>query len=217
MRIRFITDNTSPKFLDVPTDEGAEVTILHFYQEEVSYEKELKGETSFFEEIARLSKTVKGVVVCGCITDTKGLRRKSVVVADNGRLVGVSDMLNAVDGKYDSGAALRVYETKGGRMGVVVADDLRFPEIVKSLAVCGSDFIVCPFGRMEGIETVLLRANAYCYGVPIFFCSLGNCMIADVSGEIAFASSQAMAVAAFTPRKEYHLIETRRRGFSTAR
>lgn len=216
MRIRFITDNASPLVFD-DGEERADVTLVCFYKEEVSYEKELKGETRFFERLARYSKASKSVVVCGCVTDTKGLRRKSVAVAERGRLTGVADMLNAVDGEYVSGAALRVYETGAGRMGVLVANDLRFPELIKSLAECGSDFIVCALDTMEGIETVLLRACAYCYGVPIYFCAQGYCMIADVSGEIVFASPNNDSITEFVPRKEYHLVETRRRGFYKAR
>ena len=140
-----------------------------------------------------------------------------MAVAEKGRLTGVADMLNAVDGEYVSGAALRVYETGAGRMGVLVANDLRFPELIKSLAECGSDFIVCALDAMEGIETVLLRAYAYCYGVPIYFCAQGYCMIADVSGEIVFASPNSDSITEFVPRKEYHLVETRRRGFYKAR
>ncbi len=215
MRIRFVSRGTPLSFVESGDKEEkrAEITLFGFYGEEVCYERELKGETCFFESAARLSKRLQSVVVCGCVTDTRGQKRKSVVVAENGRLVGVSDMLNAVDGAYASGATLRVYETKIGRMGVVVAEDLRFPELIQSLAVCGSDFIVCPFGRMEGIQSVLLRANAYCYGVPIHFCAEGYCMIADSNGEIAFASPQSPVSVEYHPKKEYHLIETRRRGF----
>ncbi len=219
MQIRFISRGNPRVCLESGEweEEEADITLFGFYHEEVSYERELKGESCFFESAARLSKRAQSVVVCGCITDTRGHRRKSVVVAEKGKLVGVSDMLNAVDGGYSSGAALRVYETKVGRMGVVVADDLRFPEVVKSLAICGSDFIVCPFGKMDGMQSVLLRANAYCYGVPIYFCAEGYCMIADVTGEIAFASPQTPIRVAFSPKKEYHLVETRRRGFYKAR
>ena len=217
MHIRFLTGETPLTCQDGAWLENAEVTLLGFCGEIVSYERELKGETNFFESAARLSKNTNSVVVCGCITDTKGLKRKSAVVAEKGRLVGVSDMFNGVDGKYGSGAQLRVYETSIGRMGVVVAEDIQFPEIFQSLSLCGSDFIVCTFGEMEGIEKVLLRAHAYCYGVPIYFCAKGYCMIVDVTGDIAYASPENATVTNFFPRKEYHLVETRRRGFSKSR
>ena len=223
MRICFVSRGDLKSFREIYEGEppceriDADVFIFGFNgMGEVCYEKELKGETSFFEDAALLSKQSKSVVVCGCLTDTRGHKRKSAVVAENGRLAGVSDMLNVIDGEAGSGAALRVYDTKAGRMGVIVADDLNFPGVIKALAVCGSDFIVCPFERAADVQGVLLRAFAYCYGVPIFFCSDGSCMVADVSGNIAFASPQSPARLEFESVKEYHLVETRRRGFYKA-
>ena len=181
---------------------------------EVSYEKELRGESVYFEEAALLSKTTKATVVCGCITDTRGHKRKSAVVAENGKICGVSDMLNAVDGRIGCGAGLRIYDTNLGRMGVVVAEDIHFPEVVKTLSLCGSDFIVCPYGRViSGIERTLLCAYAYCYGTPILFCGVGYCMLAEGDGKLAFASPEEDTVFCFENSKEYHIIENLRRGF----
>ncbi|MBQ8295439.1 MAG: hypothetical protein IJX87_03285 [Clostridia bacterium] len=215
MKVGFVTENTVRAFRKKYDGEAADLLVFGFSGlGEVSYEKELKGETDFFKDVALLSKSAKSVVVCGCVTDTRGHKRKSALVAENGRILGVSDMLNVVDGAVSSGAALRVYETGLGRMGVVVAEDIHFPEVVKSLAVCGSDFIVCPFGSVfNSLQTVLLRAHAYCYGVPVLLGGKGYAMIADVSGNIAFASPQSPVYTDFENVKQYHLVETRRRGF----
>ena len=199
------------------TGRQADVILFSFFEEAVSYEKELKGETGFFESIAKFSKSRQCVVVCGCITDTHGQRRKSAVVAERGRLIGVSDMLHALDDGYSAGAALRVYETGIGKMGVVVSQDLYFPEVIKGLVLCGSDFLVCPFEKSGEIESVLLRANAYCYGAPIFFCSDRIAMIAEPSGKIAFSSPQIPTGIDFSFFKEYHLVETRKRGCGKVR
>lgn len=214
MRICFVGNGRLGVFKEKCGEVNADLVLFGFEgMGEVSYEKELKGETAFFEEAALLSKKGKNVVVCGCITDTRGHKRKSAVVAERGRLSGVSDMLNVIDGEVGSGAALRIYDTKIGRMGVAVADDLNFYETVKSLVTCGSDFIVCPFGKVEdSLQSVLLRSYAYQSGVPIFFCGIGYCMIADVDGTIAFASPQSPAYIDFENVREYHLIEIRRRG-----
>jgi hypothetical protein len=181
---------------------------------EVSYERELKGESAFFEEIALLSKIGKNLLVCGCITDTRGHKRKSAVVAENGRILGVSDMLNVIDDEVGAGAGLRIYETKVGKMGVLVADDIRFFDAARALAACGSDFIVCPFGKVcDSLQSVLLRALAYENGLPIFFCGTGYSMIAGADGNIAFASPHSPVYTEFANVKEYHLIQTRKRGF----
>jgi predicted amidohydrolase len=220
MRIGFISKGRAGAFIEEilkkePCERKDFADVYVFCidgKSDISYERELKGETTFFEDAARLSGLSKGVVVCGCVTDTRGHKRKSALVAENGRLLGVSDMLHAIDGEVGSGAVLRVYDTKIGRMGVAVAEDLLFPDVIRSLAVCGSDFIVCPYGKTGEMQSVLLRANAYCYGVPILFCADGYCMLAESSGELSFASPQGPSIAELKNKKEYHLVETRRRG-----
>lgn len=189
-----------------------DLTVFGFENGEISYERELKGDTCFFENVAQLSKKKGGLVVCGVATNTHGHRRKSAVVAENGRILGVSDMLHALDGDGHSGAFLRVYETKIGRVGVAVAEDIYFPETVSTLAVCGCAFIVCPFAMVEDhVCSVLLRAHAFTGGVPIVFCGKGYAMIADVDGTLAFASPISPVCADFAIRKEFHLLELRRK------
>jgi len=217
MKVRFVSRGKLKGFKDNYESEGEGLILFGFDgMGEVSYEKELKGESSSFEEAALLSKEGKTVVVCGCITDTRGLKRKSAVVAEKGRLCGVSDMLNAMDNEVSVGGALRIYETFLGRMGLVVGEDILFPEVIKSLTLCGCDFIVCPFGKVsDTVLQTLLRAYAYLYGVPILLCGIGYSWIVDPFGQIAFASPQNV-LAEFECVKEYHLIETRRRGIRKA-
>ena len=213
MRIRFISRGR------LVEEQGCEdvmedLTIYGFGGlGEVSYDKELRGESDFFERAARLSKQTKGVVVCGCITDTRGMKRKSALVAENGKLSGVSDMTHSMGGGLSSGAGLRVYDTKLGKMGVAVAEDILFPEVMSALAACGSDFIVCPFGLLQNtMPQVLLRAYAYLYGVPIFLCGVGYSVAVAVDGAVALATPQSPTSFLFENRKEFHLIETRKRG-----
>lgn len=215
MRVCLIGRGTPETFLSGERTGEADVWAFAFQNAEaVSYEKELKGETGRFETLAMLSKKKRAVVVCGFLTDSLGLKRKSVLVAENGKILGVSDMINVFDGELNAGACARIFETKRGRIGIVVAEDLYFFEVVKSLSTCGVDYIVCPFGVACGeIEKVMLRANAFCFGVPILFCSKNYSLVVNASGEVEFASPAGEAFLSFEPIKEYHLVETRRRGF----
>ncbi len=179
---------------------------------EVSYEKELKGESFFFEDVAAFSKRTDGVVVSGCITDSHGIKRRSAVVAEKGKILGVTDSLYAVDERLSCGAALKLYDTSAGKMGVAVAEDFYFPEALKALSLCGCDFIVCPFGATEReLQTVLLRAHAFFCGVPILFSGIGYAMAAEPSGRLALDSSQSPVAATVENRREYHLVERRTR------
>ena len=211
MNIQFVSNG---RLGNLPKEKEGQLVVLGFEgMGEVNYEAELKGESVYFEEGTRLSKSINGLVVCGCVTDTRGHKRKSAFVAEQGRILGVSDALHAIDGEVAPGSSLRVYETKIGRMGVAVAEDIFFPEVLQSLALCGSDFVVCPFGKVDVEELQpILRAQACVYGVPIIFCGVGYAMIADSTGKIVFASPNSPVKTNFTPTKEYHLVETRRRG-----
>ena len=213
MRVGFVVKGDLQGLKNTPQVEEGGLLLLGFDTfGEVSYEKELKGESACFEEIALLSKRLKNVVVCGCVTDTRGLKRKSAIIADNGKILGVSDMLNVTDGEKNCGANLRVYETKAGKIGVAVAEDLYFPETIKALSLCGADYVVCPFERVTcSIQSVLLRAYAFSFGTPIFLCARGYAMIADGAGEIAFSSPQSPVYFDFINVKEYHVLQTRRR------
>lgn len=215
MRIRFVGREDLGVFKKKYAFDGEDLIVFGFDgMGEVSYEKELKGESGHFEEVALLSKAARGVVVCGCITDTRGHKRKSAVVAENGRLCGVSDMLHAIDGEISAGASLRVYETKVGKMGVAVDEDIYFTEVFHSLSLCGADFVVCPFGIVKNsMHIVLLRAYAYLYGMPILFCGVGHCCFINANGMLEFASPNSPICVNFERATEYHLIETRRRGY----
>lgn len=219
MKIRFVGRDRLRKFRKNYESEEEELLLFGFEGiGEVSYEKELKNESDEFEQIALLSKSSKGVVVCGCKTDTRGLKRKSAVVAENGKILGVSDALHVIDGAASAGASLRVYETKLGKIGVVVAEDLYFSEVIQALSLCGSDFIVCLFGSaVDGLTQAIVRSYAYLYGVPIFFCGVGYSMIADMGGSVAFSSVKSPVITDFVNIKEYHLVETRRRGLYSDR
>ena len=215
MRVCFVSRGDLQSFREREEISGAELTIFGFNgMGEVSYEKELKRESSYFEGATLLSKRDKNIVVCGCITNICGHKRKSAVVAENGRLLGVSDMQCVMDNEIGCGGGMKLYDTKQGKMGVLVADDLNFPEKIRSMVDCGCEFIVCPFGHITNeLQTVLLRAYAYLFGITIYLCGKGYCAIADGRGTLPFYSPFSPVLADFAEEKEYHLIESRRRGF----
>lgn len=213
MKIRFVGQGKLED-LQNKVDGDEDLVLLSFgCMGEVSYEKELRGESDFFEKATRLSKQTQGVVVCGCITDTRGMKRKSALIAENGRLMGISDITHALDGGISCGAGLRVYETKVGKVGIAVGEDITFPKVVEALSACGSDVIVCPYGKViDSVPQVLLRAYAYLYGIPLVLCGMGYCLVVGADGEVQFVSAQNLATYCLEEQKEYHLVEERRRG-----
>ncbi|MGN0823291.1 MAG: nitrilase-related carbon-nitrogen hydrolase [Candidatus Gallimonas sp.] len=217
MRICFVSDGDLNDYEEKHAGANADVVCFTFRAlGRVSYERELRGETSLFEDAALLSKVEQNVVVCGCYTDARGIRRKSVVVAERGRILGVSDMVNCIDGEeYRCGAGIKIYETKVGKIGVVVAEDLYFPQVLQTLSLCGAELAICIFEELnETLEQTLMRAEAFFYGLPVCMCAYGYAQAADVSGRICFASPESPCIYEPEQTKEFHLVETRQRGFS---
>ena len=58
-----------------------------------------------------------------------------------GEIVGVSDEISPK--AHDAGSALRCYELKEGRVGILLGDDLLFPELWARLAFCAPSLILC--------------------------------------------------------------------------
>ena len=180
----------------------------------VNYKKELGGETEYFQDVARLSRQLSSVVVCGCDTDTYGVFRHSAVIADKGRILGVSDMAHSIDdSEFVAGGSFRVYDTNAGKIGLIVAEDLFFPESARVLALCDADVIICLFKSLEDlIPQIMLRAGAFANGVAMGLCAKNYAALADVRGNIAAASSADFLRVNLKIEKDYRLISSRRRG-----
>lgn len=180
----------------------------------VSYKKELGGETEYFHDVAKLSKQLSSVVVCGCDTDTYGVFRHSAVIADHGKILGVTDMAHSIDdSEFVAGGNFRVYDTTAGKIGIIVAEDLFFPESARVLALCDADFIICIFKKLDSfMPEVMLRAGAFANGVAMSLVSKGQVTIADVRGRVVLSSCNDVIKAKIKIEKDYHLISSRRRG-----
>ena len=126
----------------------------------------------------------------------------------------MSDRVYAVDDENVSvGALLRVYETKIGRLGVVIEEDLKFPDVAKTLCDCGADLIVCIYSTLNDFLPILLaRASAFFNGTPVLFCADGYAMYANTDGEMEFASPQLPCFLNVAITKQYHLIQKRKKG-----
>lgn len=180
---------------------------------EVDYESELKGKTEKFEVVAKLSKKYGCAAVCGCKTNSRGMFRKSAAVFDGGKLIAITDM-NCVMDKEDfkGGAGLSLFDLRGYKVGVLIENDLLFPENFQALSNCGCNLAVCIMETVtDSMPATLMRAYSYAFGVPVVACGGKVAYFADVTGEIA-TSFQGVNVFELSSKAEYHLVTVRRRG-----
>ena len=180
---------------------------------EVDYESELKGLSDKFEDAARLSKSAKCGVVSGCRTKSRGVLRKSVSVADRGKLLCIADMNHVIDTEdFKSGAGLGVYNVAGYKIGVCVENDLMFPDCFKAFSLCGCNVVVALLEEIKNtLPAVLIRTYAYLYGVPVIMCAGSMAYYAEITGEIA-SSSQPFSLFEVDPQSHYRVITTRTKG-----
>lgn len=183
---------------------------------EVDYEDELKGLSDKFEDAARLSKAGGCGVLCGCRTVSRGILRKSVSVADRGKLLGISDMTHVLDGEqYKSGAGLGVYSIGGYKIGLCIENDLYFPDGIKAFSMCGCNAIVVFMEELKStIPALLIRAYSHLYGVPIVMCAGNMAYYSEISGELA-TSFQEFSLFDVEARPHYRVITTRAKGLYT--
>jgi predicted amidohydrolase len=219
MKACFVTDKSVSSFWETDIEKVGKVPLLCFGFNGlglVSYKKELKGETEYFHDIASLSRQTGGVVVSGLDTDTYGVYRHSCVLADKGKILGVSDANFMLDeSEFKSGGNFRVYETSAGKIGVVVAEDVFYPEVIKTLSLCDADFVISVFGRIENsMAQVMMRAGSFSCGVTICMLAENYLQASDSKGNIIFATANGVTVTELNIEKEFHKITTRRRGYS---
>ncbi len=181
----------------------------------VSYKKELSGESEYFQDLARFSRQNNYVVISGCDTEIDGEYRHSAVISDKGKILGVSDAVHSIDeSEFLSGGNFRVYDTSVGKIGLLVADDLFFPESVRVLSSCDADTIICIYKKIENsLPQIMLRAGAFSNGIVMSLIAKNYYMVSNIKGEIISAGSDEINKTKIKIEKDYHLIGSRRRGF----
>lgn len=181
---------------------------------EVDYESELKGVSDKFEGIVRLSGKGRCGVLYGCRTNSRGILRKSVAVADRGKLLGITDMNHIIDAEnFKSGAGLGVYNVNGYKIGVCIENDLLFPDCFKAFSAYGCNAVVVFLEELKNyLPPLLIRAYSYLFGVPVIMCAGNMAFCAEITGEIA-SSSQQYSLFDIDPRSHYHVVTTRAKGF----
>lgn len=175
--------------------------------------KEAEGQSGTIPRLCALSAQLDCVIVAGCDTRVCDLLHKSAVIADRGRLLGISDMAHVLDDSgYSSGGGFRVYDTPAGKLGVIVGEDLYFPEVPRVLTLCDAEVLLCVFGKLSSpMPQIMMRAAAFSNGVNVCMAAAGCVQIADLKGEM-IALPTTMLEYRMEIIKDFHLISARRRG-----
>ena len=214
LKIYFNRSDSVESFINSPSREESILVFGFNGVDKVNYKKELSGEEGSLSTIAKLSRKDNKVVLSGAITDNFGIIRKSCLIAENGKLLGISDMNFCLDkAPYSSGSGHRIYQTKSHRIGVLVDDDIYDIDSVKSMALLSADVIICIMASEEKQQfNVLVRAYSYLFGLPVVICTSSGIIAGDMKGEIC-GSSYGFESSIIVPiKKNYRTCQFKKRG-----
>ncbi len=214
LKIYFNRKDSIKTFLNAPEREESILIFGFNGASKISYKKELSGEEDTLSKIAKLSKKGGKVVISGSVTDNFGIIRKSCLVAENGKLLGISDMNYCLDKTpYSSGVGHKIYQTKSYRIGVLVDDDILDIDSLKAMALLSADVIICLLKCDEKQEhSVLARAYAYLFGLPVVICTSSSIIAGDMKGEICSSSNNLSSSIIVPIKKNYRLCQFKKRG-----
>ena len=201
--------------VDLEGVKNSQITVLGFNSiGKVSYKHELSGADNKLPDLASFSKRVKKVIIAGAVTDNYGILKQSLIIAENGKLLGISDMTLSIDQtEYLGGGSFKVYQTEVGRIGLLVGDDIINLDGVKAMSLCDADLIVAVVQNEEKPQyNFLIRAYAYLFGVPVMLLSKTGVIASAISGEICGKSVEEKANLIIPTQKRYIVVKSKRRG-----
>jgi len=214
MKICFVSRGRVESFSPSESN-NSEVIVFGFGGiKELNYKKELRGESEELVKIGRLSKECNATIICGTETENYGIKRLSVVVADRGKIIGIADMnsKNIASG-YSCGGGYKIVNTIGGKIGILVAEDLYCVEAVKSMSLCETDLIINIYPSfLDSNPSVIARAYSLLFGVPIGICSNNFSLATSIKGEVIFSSPQDVISHDIPIKKVYREITSKQRG-----
>ena len=134
----------------------------------VDMNAELRGEEDLFARLTTLSRDKGITILLHSDFYAAGGTFNSAAVID-GEICGVSDEINPRS-YHDAGGALRCFNTSRGRVGILLGEDILYPELWARLAICAPSAIFC-------------FSKTYRAGLYSSLAALCNCGVCAVSPE----------------------------------
>lgn len=142
MNIVCVTNCDYDSIEDTVIDRDSLMVIAHGVLKGVNLVNELEGRTITLKKLALWSKRDNLLIIAGIDAKINDDTYCSAVVVDKGAILGISDMTHILSGEYTAGNSLRLYDTSEGLIGVIIGDDIFYPECVRALILAGARILV---------------------------------------------------------------------------
>jgi predicted amidohydrolase len=167
------------------------------------------GEPDDGPSIGRLAKLARELDLYLCVGFTeleKGeLYNAAVLLGPDGRTVGKYRKTHGLENFYKPGEALPVFETRYGKVGILICFDRQLPETARTLTAKGAELLLIPSNGMWGsTNDAMLRTRAYENGVYLVFAHPRDGLVIDPGGRIIAANMTVPGHALGMPSNDFH-------------
>lgn len=157
--------------------------------DDINLVQELSGDSECIKDLCILSKQKNLNMIIGVVAKCYTKVFLSALVIDKGAIIGMSDMTHNLNSEFSLGYSYRIYNMCNHRIGVLVGDDIFFPEATRALCVNGADFIAHIGQRslspnLSGIIKTLSHLN----GTSIISVGDLGCISSEEDGALSLVS-----------------------------
>ncbi|MDR1939832.1 MAG: carbon-nitrogen hydrolase family protein [Clostridiales bacterium] len=133
-----------------------------------NYISEVTGKTGELKKYVGLSQEKNIVMIAATVSRLLGKYYNTAIIISNGNILGVSDQTHKTHSELTLGNNLKIYETAVGKLGILIGEDIFFPECATALALGGADRLIYISDKRYTKESdVMLKAAAIFCGLNI--------------------------------------------------
>lgn len=211
MNIVCVTNRDFDKLKDIEVDKESLMVLAYGVIDSVNLVEELEGNSITLKKLAILSKELGITVIAGIDATIKEDTYCSAVVIDRGSILGISDMTHILSGEYTAGNSLRLFDTSIGMIGLIIGDDIFYPECVRALCMSGASLLVYIANKKSTRKAMISSSAASMLnGVYCIAETLDKVTVFDCYGKMIIRSSDDIMIDRIEPVVNDKFISSRR-------
>ncbi|MDR3293689.1 MAG: hypothetical protein LBT20_06300 [Clostridiales bacterium] len=179
--------------------------------DDFNYMSEFVGKTEDLKRYVRLSGEKKIVLIAATVSRLFGKSYRTAIVVHKGNILGVSDQTHKTRTELTLGNSLKLYETDCGKLGILLGEDIFFPECALALTEAGADrLIYLTELEFQKSADAVLKASAIFCGLNIAAVFKDATVEYGLRGSRNIIDDKAVAVVENSLKKDVRYMKNRR-------